>query len=191
MGELDQATLAVLSKAGPYPWEAYGFVHSGLGYTVQRVHGEEPHADSGRSVQSKSPIDAPGAPETLPATSTASHRPGGNSSQRRSARGDDASPGRRHVSGQQLCLGLRDFAIDRFGLFAPVVFGRWHIHRTDDFGRMVFAMIDARLMSRNTEDSIDDFRGVYDFEEAFSRDALLSGIGVRVVVPEPGLRRDH
>jgi len=190
-GELDQATLDVLSKAGPYPWEAYGFVHSGLGYTVQRIHGEEPQdlGHSGRRMES--PSGASNSPESLPAGSASSSRPGGPVSQRRRVAGDEASPGRRHVNGQQLCLGLRDFAIERFGLFAPVVFERWNIHRTDDFGRMVFAMIDARLMSRNSEDSMDDFRGVFDFDEAFSHDALLSGIGVRCAVPEPGLRREH
>ena len=40
----------------------------------------------------------------------------------------------RHISGQQLCLGLRDFAIDRYGLLAPTVLRHWRIDRTDDFG---------------------------------------------------------
>ncbi len=84
----------------------------------------------------------------------------------------------RHVSGQQLCLGLRDFAIDRYGLMAPAVLEHWKIRRTDDFGRIVFAMIDAGLMSRNDNDTLDDFRGVYDFHEAFCRKELLACLGV-------------
>ena len=83
----------------------------------------------------------------------------------------------RHISGQQLCLGLRDFAIEQYGLLAPVVLQQWHIRRTDDFGRIVFAMINAGLMSKKPEDSLEDFRGVYDFTEAFSRDELVSRIG--------------
>ena len=51
----------------------------------------------------------------------------------------------RHVSGQELCLGLRDFAIDQYGLLAPMVLEMWRIRRTEDFGKMVFAMIDPRL----------------------------------------------
>lgn len=82
----------------------------------------------------------------------------------------------RHVSGQQLCLGLRDFAIDRYGLLAPVVLSHWHVHRTDDFGRIVFAMIDAGLMSRTDEDTIDDFRAVFDFDEAFCEAELLDRV---------------
>ena len=83
----------------------------------------------------------------------------------------------RHVSGQQLCLGLRDYAIDQYGLLAPVVLEHWNIHRTEDFGRIVFGMIEAGLMSRTDEDTLDDFRGVYDFREAFSRDELLGQLG--------------
>lgn len=80
----------------------------------------------------------------------------------------------RHISGQQLCMGLRDFAIQQYGLLAPTVMEHWHVRRTDDFGRIVFAMIDEGLMSKTQDDSVDDFRAVYDFDEAFSRDQLLT-----------------
>lgn len=79
----------------------------------------------------------------------------------------------RHISGQQLCFGLRDFAIDQYGLMAPVVLKQWYVTRTEDFGRIVFAMVDAGLMSKTADDTLDDFRGVFDFAEAFERDAIL------------------
>lgn len=196
MSELDQAKLAVLASAGPYPMEAYGFVHAGLGYTVRRVHGRtegvaSPGEAGGRSAgqptgQSSSqsgtqPASSDGKAGRSP-TEDVPNEPSESTPQWSSRFPldlDQGSSGRRHVNGQQLCLGLREYAVDRFGLFAPAVFGQWHIHRTDDFGRMVFAMIKAQIMSRTAQDSIDDFRGVYDFDEAFSRDALLRGIGVR------------
>ncbi|MCC6227891.1 MAG: hypothetical protein IT432_01545 [Phycisphaerales bacterium] len=74
----------------------------------------------------------------------------------------------RHVSGQQLCLGLKDFAIKQYGLLARTVLNRWNIQRTDDFGRIVFGMIDQGLMRKTDEDTLEDFRGVYDFGEAFA-----------------------
>ena len=74
----------------------------------------------------------------------------------------------RHVSGQQLCLGLRDFAMQQYGMLARTVLSRWGIHKTEDFGRIVFAMIDGGMMRRSDRDTIDDFRGVYDFDEAFA-----------------------
>lgn len=75
----------------------------------------------------------------------------------------------RHVSGQQLCIGLRDFAIRRYGMLARTVLGHWGIRQTDDFGRIVFAMIDAGVMRKSDEDSFKDFQNVYDFDEAFAR----------------------
>lgn len=74
----------------------------------------------------------------------------------------------RHVTGQQLCNGLRDYAILRYGMLARTVLARWGILRTDDFGRIVYAMIDAGLMRKGDEDTFAHFQGVYDFDEAFS-----------------------
>lgn len=75
----------------------------------------------------------------------------------------------RHISGQELCMGLRDFAIDQFGLLARTVLGHWGIRRTDDFGRLVFIMVEAGLMRKTDRDSAEDFAGVFDFEEVFGR----------------------
>ena len=83
----------------------------------------------------------------------------------------------RHITGQQLCLGLRDYAIERFGLMAPVVFAHWNIRRTDDFGRIVFALVEGGLMSKTAEDNLEDFRGVFDFDEAFCEAELVARIG--------------
>ena len=74
----------------------------------------------------------------------------------------------RHISGQQLCMGLRDYAIRRYGRMAITVLGHWQISRTEDFGRMVFAMIGGGLMSRSDDDTLDDFVDIYEFDEAFS-----------------------
>ncbi len=79
----------------------------------------------------------------------------------------------RHVSGQQLCIGLRDFAIRRYGMLARTVLARWSIRKTDDFGRIVYAMIDAGLMRRSDDDSFADFQGVYEFDEAFAGAEVL------------------
>lgn len=81
----------------------------------------------------------------------------------------DATPDERfHVSGQQLCMGLRDLAIQRYGLLARTVLNKWNVHRTDDFGTIVYAMIDREELRSSERDSIEDFAGVYDFDEAFA-----------------------
>lgn len=98
---------------------------------------------------------------------------------------DALSDDERHISGQQLCLGLRDFAIEKYGMLARDVLAHWNVNRTDDFGRIVFAMINEEIMSKNDEDSIEDFRAVFDFDEAFSRDELIRRI---CPAPRAGVR---
>jgi len=76
-------------------------------------------------------------------------------------------PGQGHITGQQLCLALRDLAIENWGMLAPTVLKRWNIHATVDFGNMVYLLVNNSLMGKTPEDSIEDFRGVYDFATAF------------------------
>src|SRR5438067_1415982 len=57
-----------------------------------------------------------------------------------------------HVSGRELLEGVCDLARREFGLMASIVFERWGIHRTDDFGEIVFALIDAGVLSRTESD---------------------------------------
>ncbi|MEO1009494.1 MAG: Minf_1886 family protein [Planctomycetota bacterium] len=78
-----------------------------------------------------------------------------------------ADDGTRHVTGQELCVGLRSYAVERYGLLARTVLRKWGVTTTEDFGKIVYAMVDAGLMRTSDQDSLDDFRGVYDFGEAF------------------------
>ncbi|HNB60262.1 MAG TPA: hypothetical protein PL072_03875 [Phycisphaerales bacterium] len=80
-----------------------------------------------------------------------------------------ASDERFHVTGQQLCLGLRELAIQRYGLLAKTVLHKWGVRKTDDFGTIVYAMIDRAELRSSDRDSIEDFAGVYDFDEAFEQ----------------------
>jgi uncharacterized repeat protein (TIGR04138 family) len=73
----------------------------------------------------------------------------------------------RHITGQDLCHGLREFALAQWGLLARAVLRRWNITCTLDFGRIVFALIEAGQMQKTDEDNIDDFRNVFDFKTAF------------------------
>jgi uncharacterized repeat protein (TIGR04138 family) len=73
----------------------------------------------------------------------------------------------RHITGEQLCLGLRDLAVERYGGLARTVLEHWNVRTTEDFGRLVFALIDAGVLRKTDEDRFEDFIGVYDFDEAF------------------------
>jgi len=78
-----------------------------------------------------------------------------------------------HVSGRQLCEALRDESIERWGLLARTVLARWNIHATVDFGNMVYLLIDHGLMRKTEQDSLEDFRDVYDFDSAFGPEAAF------------------
>jgi uncharacterized repeat protein (TIGR04138 family) len=73
---------------------------------------------------------------------------------------------RHHVTGPQLLEGVRQLALREFGLMARTVFHLWGIERTDDFGEIVFNLVAAELMSKTAEDTREDFRGVYNLDEA-------------------------
>ena len=72
-----------------------------------------------------------------------------------------------HVSGQELSEGLREYAIQDYGKMARTVLEHWGIKKTDDFGNIVFSMIEHNLLGKTAHDSIDDFINQFDFKEAF------------------------
>lgn len=72
-----------------------------------------------------------------------------------------------HVTGKDLLRGIRDLSRERFGPLAPVVFRQWGVQSTEDFGRVVFNMVEAELMSKQETDTLDDFKDGFDFETAF------------------------
>ena len=75
---------------------------------------------------------------------------------------------KRHVSGQELSKGLLLFALKQFGLMARDVLRNWGITKTDDFGYMVYNMIEIGVMSRQPDDAVEHFFDVVDFDACFN-----------------------
>ncbi len=82
---------------------------------------------------------------------------------------EQLNEGERHVSGRQLCEGLREYAIDQYGLLADLMLRRWRITRTEDFGQIVFSMVNGGLMQASPHDTLDDFADGFDFDEVFGQ----------------------
>ncbi len=116
-----------VAEAGLYSPHAYHFIHEGLDYTVNRIHG----------------------PETANLKAN------------------------RHVSGQQLCEGLRELALSKWGRMARTVLLRWNITSTLDFGKIVFSLIESGQMQKLDDDTLHDFKNVYDFKTAFETAYLI------------------
>ncbi len=90
----------------------------------------------------------------------------------------------RHVSGQELLEGIRDYALTQFGPMAITVLEEWGIHTCADFGEIVFNMVEIGLLAKTEKDSRSDFAGGYDFFEAF-RKPFLPEAKQRKSEPEP------
>jgi uncharacterized repeat protein (TIGR04138 family) len=88
---------------------------------------------------------------------------------------DPAREGERecHVSGPELLAGIRDLALREFGMMARTVFHMWGIDKTDDFGEIIFNLVESNLMSKTEEDQRSDFRDVYDLDEALVKGFII------------------
>jgi|SRR5450432_1646762 len=74
---------------------------------------------------------------------------------------------REHVTGQELLSGLRQFALQQFGPMVPTVFEHWGVRATYDIGCIVFNLIGAGIFGKTDRDTLEDFRDVFDFQQAF------------------------
>ena len=82
-------------------------------------------------------------------------------------------PEPRHITGPELLEGLRVYGLDQFGPLAAQVFQHWGIGATEDFGHIVFALVGARLLRKTEEDTLEDFKEVYEFTQAFNPQPLF------------------
>jgi uncharacterized repeat protein (TIGR04138 family) len=87
-------------------------------------------------------------------------------------------PARRHLSGVELAWACRDFALEQFGMLASSVLTHWGIHTTEDFGQIVFMLIDVGLLARQPTDRLEDFERVYEFADVFKAGAGYRWPGV-------------
>jgi uncharacterized repeat protein (TIGR04138 family) len=90
---------------------------------------------------------------------------------------DEEAESHRHLTGQQLCLAIRHLALEQYGFMAKCVLNRWGIHRTSDFGNIVYNLIEIEQMRKTDADRREDFDDVFDFD----RDLIE---GFEITLPE-------
>ncbi len=83
------------------------------------------------------------------------------------SKGSKGAP--RHVTGQQLLEGIRACALEQYGPLAMMVLDEWGVRNCEDFGEIVFNLVDSGLLGKTEQDSRADFRGGYDFHDAFRK----------------------
>ena len=152
----------LVEHVGRYPEQAFLFVREGLSYAAEKVHGLE--TDAHRHLQlylAEKKMDW----NDMIAQYHAGQLPEPVVEAIEAAGGCEKL--NRHVSGAELCWGLRDYALKRWGMLARIVLESWNIESTDDFGRIVFGFIDLDLMQKQVGDKMEDFEKVFSFDEAF------------------------
>lgn len=78
----------------------------------------------------------------------------------------------RHVSGQELLQGIREYAISQYGPMTVTVLAEWGLRACEDFGELVFNLVEHGLLSKTESDSRADFQNGYDFDTAFRKPFL-------------------
>jgi len=78
----------------------------------------------------------------------------------------------RHLTAAELLEGMRQYALREYGPMAMTVLNYWGIRSCPDFGRIIFNLVNKNILRKTENDSIRDFEGGYDFEEAFRRPYL-------------------
>jgi uncharacterized repeat protein (TIGR04138 family) len=82
----------------------------------------------------------------------------------------------RHVSGQQLLEGIRQYALKSYGPMTVFALREFGLHSCEDFGEIVFNLVEhgQGMFGKTDQDSRDDFKPGYDFEVAFRHPFLPS-----------------
>jgi len=75
----------------------------------------------------------------------------------------------KHVSGLELLEGIKILLMEKFGPMTLTVLQHWGIQTTEDFGNIVFNLVDNKVLSKTDDDHIDHFRDVYDFDKVFNK----------------------
>ena len=134
----------LLSRDRRYKVEAYAFVFDALNYA---------HKALGMGMVQ--PSEAEGEPAEQ------------NPSEPES--GEEGGSGERHLTGQQLCEAIRQYALEQYGYMAKCVLNSWGVHATGDFGEIVFNLIRIGQMRKTKEDRREDFDDVFDFETGLTQ----------------------
>jgi uncharacterized repeat protein (TIGR04138 family) len=76
----------------------------------------------------------------------------------------------RHVSGLELLNSVRLLLIQQFGPMTLTVLDFWGIKSSEDFGNIVFNLVDKGVLSKTEEDDMAHFRDAFDFQKVFEND---------------------
>jgi uncharacterized repeat protein (TIGR04138 family) len=169
MNEEAIALARVLRKDSRYAPDAYFFVREALGYAADNLAlrecncGEDCRREAGSSPE-----------EPVGEIPTAADFSGRSEFGPEDGQAESSSGQPNHVTGQQLCAAVRQFALAQFGLMAMTVLNSWGIYCTGDIGEIVYNLIRVGVLKKSPRDRRSHFDEVFDFEEAFNSEEAIA-----------------
>lgn len=76
----------------------------------------------------------------------------------------------KHVSAEELLIGIKELLLNTFGPMSLMVLKHWGIETTDDFGNVVYNLVEDKILSRSEEDDFAKFKNAYDFKTVFKEE---------------------
>ena len=74
----------------------------------------------------------------------------------------------KHVSGDQMLNGIKELLMKKFGPMTMTVLKHWGITNTEDFGNIIFNLVENEILTKTEEDDVASFKDGYDFHEIFN-----------------------
>lgn len=74
----------------------------------------------------------------------------------------------KHVSAADILDEFRERTLDQYGPMSRTVLAEWGLGSCEDIGEMMLNLVESRRIARDEGDSPEEFRGGYDFDEAFA-----------------------
>lgn len=75
----------------------------------------------------------------------------------------------KHISGEELLVGIKALLLNKFGPMTMTVLNHWGVKKTDDFGNIVFNLVEYKVLAKDTHDHYESFKNAYDFDEVFNK----------------------
>ncbi len=75
----------------------------------------------------------------------------------------------KHISGEELLAGIKALLLKKFGPMTMTVLKHWGVKATDDFGNIVYNLVENKILAKDTQDHYDSFKNAYDFDEVFNK----------------------
>lgn len=85
----------------------------------------------------------------------------------------------KHFTGAELSRAIVEYALETYGHLAYHVLSRWGITKTDDFGIIVYALINEGVFGKTAEDKQSDFDNLFDLKKELYNPMFANTISLK------------